>query len=217
MPRRRNQKVLANIKGTGDQELDKLSWDKTMKEVEQHYCRILKLDEWDMDKSCLTGRFPKWEQKADGKLSIRNISNWREGQGHSAAAMRERYMPDDLTTAYNVVRILKAATGKSTILRAYKCDWSMAFRQTPTRPDQAHLTLEATWNPHGRRAENWRSSGNCFGGKGSQYNFIRDPALLAHFGRHFLGLVVGHYSDDTWGIEPGSHLRPSLQAMDGAP
>ena len=201
-PGKRNSKVLQNIKSTNDADLDKLSWEKTLAEIDAGYCRILDQAELDMEKCCITGRFPKWEQKADGRWSVRNISNWRESGGNSATAMRERYMPDDLTTAYNVVRILRSATRKGTILNAYKCDWSMAFRQTPTRPDQARLTLEATWNPQGRRVEILEVYGQPFGGKGSQYNFIRDPAALVHFGRQFLGLVIAHYADDTWGIEP---------------
>ena len=60
--------------------------------------------------------FPKWEQKSDGSWSVRNISNWKESEGNAATAMRERYMPDDLTTAYNVVRALKRALGEHTVL-----------------------------------------------------------------------------------------------------
>ena len=112
-----------------------------MKEVEKGYCRILNPAEWDINKVCITGRFPKWEQKSDGSWSVRNISNWKESEGNAATAMREGYMPDDVTTAYNVVRALKPALGQDTVLNAYKCDWAMAVRQTPTRPDQAALTL----------------------------------------------------------------------------
>ena len=73
-------------------------------------------------------------------------------------------MPDDLTTAYNVIRVFRAVTPGHTILNAYKCDWAMAFRQTPTHPDQAKITLEAAWNPHRRRAEVLEVYGQPFGG-----------------------------------------------------
>ena len=201
-PGSRNKKVLSNIKATGDDDLDQLSWEKTLKEIENGYGRVLQDHEWDINTACVTGRFPKWEQKSDGSWSVRNISNWRESKGNDATSMRERYMPDDLTTAYNVIRALKTAAGRGTILNAYKCDWAMAFRQTPTHPSQAQLTLEATWNPHRRQVEVLEVFGQPFGSKGSQYNFIRDPAAMVHFGRSYLGLVVAHYTDDLWGIEP---------------
>ena len=210
-PGGRNRKILANIQATGDNELDEMSWEKTQKEISKGYCRILEESEYDLDACCITGRFPKWERKADGTMSVRNISNWRESEGNAATSMSERYMPDDLTTAYNHVRVLKEVFGQDVILNAYKCDWAMAFRQTPTHPSQAHLTLEATWDPHNRRAVVMEVFGQPFGGKGSQYNFIRDPAALVHFGRKFLALLVAHYSDDTWAIEPESTSQQSYE------
>ena len=201
-PGARNRKILANIKPTGDDALDAMSWEKTQKEIEKGYCRIMNESEYDLDTCCITGRFPKWERKADGTMSVRNISNWRESEGNSATSMNERYMPDDLTTAYNHVRVLKQVFGRDVILNAYKCDWAMAFRQTPTHPSQAHLTLEGTWDPTTGRAVVMEVFGQPFGGKGAQFNFIRDPAALVHFGRTFLALLVAHYSDDTWAIEP---------------
>ena len=46
------------------------------------------------------------------------------------------------------------------------------------------------------------SDGQPFGGKATQYNFIRDPQAMVAIGRSALAMLVSHYSDDTWGLEP---------------
>ena len=146
-PQQRNLRVLQNVKATGDTQLDRKAWEKTLKEVEKGYCQFLDDQEYDLNKVCITGRFPKWELKSDDTWAVRNISNWKESGGNAATAMRERYTPDDLTTVYATVRALKEALGEDTVLAAYKADYEMAFRQPPTAPTQAHITLEAVWDP----------------------------------------------------------------------
>ena len=47
-----------------------------------------------------------------------------------------------------------------------------------------------------------RLYGQPFGGKGSQFNYVRDPAAMVAIGRSYLGLLIAHYTDDGWGVEP---------------
>ena len=206
-PRVRNETVMANVRATGDDDLDRGSWEKTCKELEAGYCELIPAHEVDMDTVCVTGRFPKWELKASGKWAVRNISNWKESGGNAATALKERYTPEDLTGAQALTRTLNEVFGGSVLLQGYRVDYSMAFRQDPTDPSQIRMTLEATWNPESQRAEILEVFGQPFGGKGSQFNFIRDPTAMVHAARVLLGVLVCHYSDDTWGIEPEAVAR----------
>eukprot|EP00969_Alexandrium_andersonii_P158385 6997445-Alexandrium_andersonii.AAC.1 len=97
--------------------------------------------------------------------------------------MRERYTPDDLTTAYAPTRVLKETFGSTVRLAGYRADYEMAFRQNPTHPDQAMLTLEATWDPEAQKVRVLEVYGQPFGGKGSQFHFIQGPTAMVHFAR----------------------------------
>ena len=69
-------------------------------------------------------------------------------------------------------------------------------------PTQAKLLVELQWNPEWKAARVIESDGQPFGSKATQYNFIRDPQAMVAIGRSALALLVSHYSDDTWGLEP---------------
>ena len=201
-PRRRNLDMIAATRSSGDGDLDLAAFDKTMKEVDKGYATIVEVRGLDLDRCCLTPRFPKWELKDSGKWSVRNISDWKKSGGNAATSMVERYTPEDLNQAASLVRVLKEAFGAQTPLQGYRADYAMAFRQCPTAPEQAMFTMELFWDPHKRRARALKVYGQPFGGKGSQMNYVRDPAAMVAIGRSKLGLLISHYSDDSWAIEP---------------
>ena len=57
----------------------------------------------------------------------------------------------------------------------------------------------------------FESDGQPFGGKGAQFNFVRDPQALVAIGRSYLDLLVSHYTDDTYGIEAEEHSRQAWE------
>ena len=63
-PRQRNQRMIDCMASTGDAMLDAESWAKTMTEAGMRYRQGPgELSDLDVDKVCLTPRWPKWEQK----------------------------------------------------------------------------------------------------------------------------------------------------------
>ena len=113
-PKARNLKMLAMVGSTGDAKLDQKAWEKLQRELTMQYCEGPgELAELDLDKVCLTPRFPKWELK-DGSWSVRNISDWRASQGNATVTLPERYSPEDLTTAHAIIRILRGVFPKGT-------------------------------------------------------------------------------------------------------
>ena len=130
-----------------------------------------------------------------------------ESGGNAATALKERYTPEDRAGAHAGARALKETYGNGVLLHGHRVDYSMACRQNPTDPDQARITLEATWDPEAQRAAVREVVGRPVGGRGSQLNFIRDPTAVVHAARRLLGVLVAHHSDDTWGTEPEAVAR----------
>ena len=85
----------------------------------------------------------------------------------------------------------------------------MTFRQNPADPTQEHLTLELTWHPGIRQVVVIKVQGQSFGGKSTQLNYVRDPAAMCAIARSWLALLISHYSDDAWAIEPETTMDQS--------
>ena len=109
-----------------------------------------------------------------------------------------------------LVRALRKVFGPDTPLQLFKCDWEMAFRQTPKHPCHKQFTYEIWWNYKTQKVEALEIGGQPFGGKSAQFNFVQEPAAMVAIGRSFLGLLVSHYSDDTWAVEPATLAEQSL-------
>ena len=163
-PCKRNLAMIASVRSSGDAALDKLSWEKTLQEVDKKYAIFVGLETLDLDRVCLTPRWPKWERKEDGSWSCRNLSDWKRSKGNETVEMPEKYTPEDLTLAHSIVRVLHGVFGP-VACQLYVCDWSMAFRQTPKHPAEKEWTYELAWNPVGNKVVVLSSCGQTFGGK----------------------------------------------------
>lgn len=204
-PRARNERMIGKVTSTGDLELDAKAWEKTKKELQRGYCKGPgEIHELDLDQVCITPRWVKWEQKEDGAWSCRNISDWKASGGNDTVTLLERYSPEDLTMAHASIRVLKDVFGHDTPLRGFRVDWEMAFRQDPVWPGMAHLLYEVFWNPELGRPQWLLPRGGAFGNKAAQLNFVQNPHLVCHVARIMLKILLAHYSDDMWNIEPES-------------
>jgi hypothetical protein len=204
-PRSRNERMIAMTKSSGDNVLDNKSWEKTLKEIRMNYCDGPgEIHDLDLDRVCLTPRWAKWEEKEDGSWSCRNISDWKASKGNETVTILERYSPEDLTTAHAVIRILRQVFPHGTALQGYRVDWEMAFRQDPLWPGTADLQYELTWNPKLGRVQWVRPKGGAFGNKAAQLNFVQHPHFICYVARTQLAILLCHYSDDMWDIEPSS-------------
>ena len=141
-PRERNLEMIRSVRASKDPDLDWTVWKKVQKEVERGYATIHKLDEYDLNRVCLTPRFPKWELKESGEWAARPISDFKRSGGNDTVDLRQRYLPEDLVQLWAVTRRWKDRLGDSAPLLGYRVDYEMAFRQCPKDPPQAHLTLE---------------------------------------------------------------------------
>ena len=218
-PRCRNERMISYVRSSGDDALDAKAWEKTMKEVRMNYCEGPgEISELNLDKVCLTPRWPKWEQKESGECSCRNISDWKTSGGNETVALGEKYSPEDLSTAHAVIRILKEVLPTSTRLKGFRVDWEMAYRQDPEWPTHSDYHYELVWNPGLRRVQWIRSLGGSFGNKAAQSNFVEHPHFICHVSRIALGIPLCPYSDDMWNIEPETSAMQShalvLELMD---
>ena len=201
-PRARNEQMLRKIRPSKDGS-DKAAWDKTKKAISKGYERgPYAIHRKNLDEVCFTPRFAKWEQKEDGSWTARNITDLKASGANSTVEVLRKYCPEDLTQALALHRAIREQMPVGTRIMGYRADWEMAFRQDPTDPTQAKLLVELQWNPERKAACATESDGQPFGGKATQYNFIRDHQAMVAIGRSALALVVSHYSDDTWGLEP---------------
>ena len=189
--------------GQAKTDSDKAAWDKTKKAISKGYERgPYPIHLYNLDEVCFTPRFAKWEQKEDGSWTARNITDLVASRANSTVEVLRKYCPEDLTHAWALHRSIREKMSVGTRIMGYRADWEMAFRQDPTDPKQAKLLVELQWNPEWKAACAMESDGQPFGGKATQYNVIRDPQAMVAIGRSVLALLVSHYSDDTWGLEP---------------
>ena len=219
-PLKRNLKMLNMVTSSGDVELDKAANVKTEKEVTGGYAKRRKISEVNLSRVCITPRFPKWELKDTGEWAARNISDWKVSEGNKTVHMKRKYTPEDLATAHALIRVLKGTFGQQTPLSGFRADYSMAFRQNPTHPDQADITMEAYYDVTDGPTL-LETYGQPFGGKGSQFNYIRDPEAMCAIARTWLAMLMSHYSNDAWNIgtqttaEQAYHLWLELNQLIG--
>ena len=182
---------------------DHAAWEKTKKAISKGYERgPYPINRYNLDEVCFTPRFAKWEQKEDGSWTARNITDLKASGANDTVEVMRKYCPEDLVYAWALHRALREALPQRTRIMGYRADWEMAFRQCPTDPSQAKFLVELQWNPEWKSPCAIESDGQPFGGKAPQFNFIRDPQAMVAIGREILGLLVCHYTDDTWGLEP---------------
>ena len=105
------------------------------------------------------------------------------------------------------VRFCKELWGQSEPLAGFTSDYSGAFRQCPISPDQIPYMWSAVWHPGLQRPVLLRNLGQVFGGSGSQFNYVRDPAAMCAIMRHFFLVPMHHYTDDAWCVERASTAR----------
>ena len=206
-PRERNEKIIRGMRPSADPRADEQAWEKMLKAVRRGYERgPFPISHYDLDAVCFTPRFPKWESKEDGSWTVRTITDLKRSGANETVSTPGKYAPEDLSHAWAVLRCLKGRH-PSCRIQGYRADWETAFRQDPTSPDQTHLLVELQWCPSWRAPAAFESNGQPFGGKGTQFNFIRDPEAMVAIGRSWLGLVISNYSDDTYGLEYERHAH----------
>ena len=158
-PWKRNLRMIAKTKPSGDERLDWLSWEKTLAEQAKGYAKIGDLQDEDLDHVCLTPRWAKWEQKDDGTWTVRNISDWAASEGNETVEMHQRYAPDGLNVARASVRVQKELHGPEVPLASFRADYEMTFWQSPKDPAQRDQTVETCWDPEMQKVRTIRSSG----------------------------------------------------------
>ena len=100
------------------------------------------MQSFDLDRVCLTARWPKCGLKDGGEWSAWNIIDWKEFGGNNTVSMQEKYTPDDLTIVIAAIRILKDVFSTRMPLQGYRVDLEMAFRQEPVDPKHQTRRLQ---------------------------------------------------------------------------
>ena len=147
----------------------------------------------------------------DGSWTARNITDLKASGANSTVEVLRKYCPEDLTHAWALHRAVREQMPVGTRIMGYRADWEMAFRQDPTDPTQAKLLVELQWNPE------WKAA--CAIDQTVNHVAARQRnTTLSEIPKRWLALLVSHFSDDTWGLEPdyaALHLVHSHGAAGG--
>ena len=199
---KRNKQLVAAMTSTGDADLDWAAWQKREKEIEIGAVQgPFRLGEVDLDIVAVHPSFPVWERSARGDWKARNIENLKASGGNNTVECVEAYVPHDLDVARSVLRAASNLWGPEVQLAGFTSDYRGAFRQCPIHPDQVDLMWSLTWHPGWREPVLLRNRGQVFGGAGSQFNYVRDPAAMCSIMRSLFCVAMLHYSDDAWCFE----------------
>ena len=199
---RRNREIISAVQSSGDIELDAEAWRKREKEIQTGAVQgPFRVHEVDLDSIAVHPTFPVWERSQSGGWKVRNIENLKASGGNDTVEAVEAYTPHDLDYVRALIRHEKDLWGDDACLSGFSSDYRGAFRQSPLHPEQIPWMWSAVWHPTWKVVVLLKNLGQVFGGAGSQFNYVRDPAAMCRLMRYFFLVPMFHYSDDAWCFE----------------
>ena len=172
-----NARVIAETKSTGDPALDQAAWKKTEEEIELGcvYGPFEKLEDIPADVARLAKRFPIWEQHGGAvEPTARVIDDLLDGGQNSTTGMQYTHRPCDLDTWSSHCRATQERFPEDQI-QGFTSDYSKAFKQGTSDPQQAKWVVLAQWHPHLQKVVFLLTVTQLFGGKAAPLNFARCP------------------------------------------
>merc|ERR1712159_129474 len=136
-----NNFILSRCTSTGDDELDRASWKKTLSEFEDgslvgpYYSLDEVFQKWGQFR--LLPRFPIWEQHGGAtEPTCRNIDNGLLGGQNAFIGMQFTNRPADVDLFSGLIRAIMEAFPTSQLL-GFTPDFKSAYRQCTANPDHA--------------------------------------------------------------------------------
>ena len=212
-----NRAALAKARSTGDDDLDRMAWEKTSKELENGtmYGPYYSLDALPPGAPRLLNRFPILEKHGgateascrvidDCKISSHNIDS-----GNTAA-----HRPADLDlwaamTRYAVARF------RDDKQRGFPSDFKGAYRQVTACPWQAIDFVVASWDPILAQKVFFLAVSQLFGSGNSPLNFSRVPDWCCRVLAFLFAIGAIHCVDDVLVFERLATVDSAYSAWRG--
>jgi len=157
-----NRRVIESMGSSGDVNLDRASWEKSLKEFEvKTLLGPFSLSEIP-DNVRLLPRRPIWETHG-GKIepSVRNIDDGLFGEQNDTVGLTSVHRPcsvDKLVSRGRQVSLRYPALQ----LSGFTSDFGGAYRQVPSDPHQSHLFGVTMWDPVQNSVGSWPGSCSDF-------------------------------------------------------
>jgi len=147
---------------------------------------------------------------SEGKKKIRCIDNHQTSLTNDAAERRQKIEMASVSHIMLTIRALDRALKASTSERAcenwelmgFSQDLKAAYRQCPLSDSNISLCITMVFNPVTKQIDYHELYGQPFGAGHAVPNFYRLAHWACKVARKLLSLVIDHFFDDFWIIEP---------------
>ena len=164
----RNAELIRGVKSSGDEELDRISFRKTLEEVAAGTMvgPFTDLSQVPVDDPAVARRHGIWEQHGDSEApAVRNIDDLLMGEQNTTAGTWNSHRPTDVDALIAQCRAAIEAL-KQKRLRGWKSDFAKPYKQVPGAPVQVHLIVLVQWDPASGGTLVGKGGGEGGGGRG---------------------------------------------------
>ena len=177
----RNERLLATVKASGDEELDAETFKKTLAEVDRGVIKgpFKSLDEVPYSHVALLPRHGIWEQHGGAtERSCRCIDDMLKDEQNKTVGAVSAHRPTDPDGLVSQVRALRRRYPSSR-LSGWPCDLEKAYKQVPGDALLIMWSIIVVWNPSAQAANFFVALCQLFGGKSPPLGFrkVRGMAL----------------------------------------
>ena len=210
----RNEDLIAQVKSSGDDSLDRVSFQKSLDEVASGVMAgpFDSLSDVQVVCPCLAITQGIWELHGDAaEPSVRNIDDLVTGKQNTTSGTLSAHRPTDADALVGQVRATTEAVPAEKLM-VWKSDYSQAFKQVPGDPLQLHLIVLAQFCLVRRRVVFFLVYSQIFGGRSPPLNFTRYPAWKCECMCMIHGAPMSHCVDDVISVEQASTIDSGRDA-----
>jgi len=155
----------------------------------------------------------------EGNPKYRCIDNHLTALTNDAAERRQKIEMSTVASIMLLIRSLCRALEEASINdenwtpMGSTQDLKAAYRQCPLSNAMLSLSITMVWNPVENRIDYHEMFGQPFGAGHAVPNFYRLAKWACVASRRLLGLLIDHFFDDYWMIEPKCHIQSATWAF----
>ena len=143
-----NRRLIHRTRASGDKELDRRAWAKTIEEVELGILSspVSSLAQLGMPARCLVRRHGIWEQHGAATApTVRVLDDFLEGGQNGTVGYQYTHRPANLDTMSATMRTMAEKYDEELIM--FTSDFAKAFKQVPGMTELLHLSVIVQWDP----------------------------------------------------------------------
>ena len=200
----RNAKILRSLGPSGDDELDKKTYEISCEEralgvMEGPFQSLADLP---FSEVGIVPRKGIWEMHGDAMTAkARGIDNMLMGEQNATVGTLSAHRPTDPDGLVAQCRAVESRYPNHT-LSGWPSDFKKAYKQIPAFPPLVSRSIIGQWSPKHRAVVFWITWCQLFGGKSPPLNFARYPAWMCGIVAALFALPVSHCVDDMICVEP---------------